>query len=177
MRHLLIHQRRGLIAILPGVLVLGLAACGSDDSATAATDAVTTTSATATAPTTEAFCAELATRTGDDGPFSAFYDRYGDNPTLDDWATGYTLVTDAIDGYLEQMAGLHPSAEAVPLLDTVAADFQTVKQNVIDGADAARAGDQAAFDAIEAKNQAEAVPAVIQAFSDLTALCGATPGS
>jgi hypothetical protein len=153
-------MRRSLLIAATLPLVVGIAACGDDDN-----------QAVASARTTEAYCADLRAVQDDEGPTEAFFAEHPD-PTLEDWAAGLPdIIARAKEGR-DRFAAIRPSDELaderralVDSLNAVIASFEA-------GLDKARAGDQAAFDAEEQRNQGENVPALESAFQALTKVCG-----
>ena len=153
------HRSLIIVATLP--LVVGVAACGDDDDDQAA----------ASARTTEEYCADLRADLDGEGPTDAFFEEHPD-PTLEDWAEGLPDIIARAEEGRDRFAAIVPSAELADErqdlldgLDTVIASFEA-------GLAAARAGDQAAYDAEEQRNQDENVPVLETAFQALTDACG-----
>jgi hypothetical protein len=154
-------MRLSLVILSTLPLVVGIGACGDDDDQT-----------TASARTTDAYCADLNANQDDEGPTEAFFEEHPD-PTLEDWAEGLPDIIARAQDTRDRLAAIRPSSELaeehdamVDRLDAVIASFET-------SLGAARAGDQDAYDAEERRNQDENVPALESAFQDLADACGA----
>lgn len=154
-------MRRSLLAAtLP--LVIGLAACGDDDD----------DSATAAAARTDAeYCAGLEGLPDDGGPTEAFFEAHPD-PTMTDWAGGLPDIIARSKDTRDHFAEVEPSPGLGDERQAVLDALDAVTRSFGASLDAAEAGDQAAFDAEEAKNQDENVPALMTAFEEIETACG-----
>lgn len=163
-----------------------LVGCGSSSSSDGAKDdvAVTTAKAAETttvpakaAPTTAEFCANAKAAFGDYQPgFDAIFEQHP-KPTLADWAAFLPKPTQEFDNVIAAIEKVQPSDEAADDYDAALAAMKTVSQNFHDGIAAAEAGDQAAYDAAEAKNQGTGdtpgdTATMKTALDKMTAYCG-----
>ena len=155
--------RTTALATLALAGALALAGCSSsDDGATTTTKAkATTTAAPAKAgdapASREATCAEIAKAVGSYQPhIDEIFADGNDDPTLAEWAAFLPKELQAMEGALDSAKAVEVPADdpelATALDDTVTA-FGAVYQDLADSQAAAAEGDQAAFDAAEAKNQ------------------------
>ena len=127
----------------------------------------------APAPSDQAFCADAKAAFGDYQPgFDAIFDEHPE-PTLEQWAAFLPSPTKAFDEVRTRVEAVDVSpgladefAAATDAMDTVSANYHR-------SIDTARAGDQAAFTAVEDKNQNTDLPAMGKAFDSLKAACGA----
>lgn len=153
-------MRRSLAVLSTLPLVVGVAACGDDDDP-----------ATASVRTTEAYCADLSATQGEEGPTDAFFEEHPD-PTLEDWADGLPDVIARAQDARDRLSAIRPSAELAQEHDATVDSLDAVIASFKASLDAAGAGDQAAFEAEEERNQGENVPALDAAFQDLADACG-----
>ena len=156
-------MRRALIIAAFTPLVV-LASCGDDDDGAA--------NSAAAARTDAEYCADLEALPDDGGPTDAFFEAHP-NPTLADWADGLPDVIARSTKGRDQFAEIEPSVGLADERQTLLDAFDAIIASFETSLDAARAGDQEAFDAEEARNQDENVPALTEAFEGLQTGCEA----
>lgn len=167
-------KTRTLSALLAaGALVLALGACSSDDGGgeSAAADQTTTTAA-ADGVSLDSYCTAIQDAAGGGEPgFDQFFADHPD-PTLEDWAGFLPDVVDQMDATITAIDAVEPAPEAAEAQADVVAAMTTVKDSFAASLADAEAGDQEAFDAEEATNQNENVPAMEASFTVVKDLCG-----
>jgi hypothetical protein len=157
--HVLVDDRPMLrrLAAASAVSMTLVVACGDD------------------APSTAAYCEDLAAL--DDGsgggPVDVIFERYGDNPTLDEWAEGLPEVLEVVRDFRGEFAAIEPSADLEDERAAALGALDAVVRNFEGSLEAAEAGDQEAFDRHEAANHGELSPAMGEAMARLVEACEA----
>jgi hypothetical protein len=136
-------------------------------------DAAAATSAKA--PTDAQVCADLKALPDEGGPTDELFKEHPD-PTLDDWAAGLPDVIDKAQHGRDRLAAVEPSPALADERQAALDAFDGVIASFEKALDAAKAHDQHAFDAEEAKNQDDNVPKLMDAFNTLMTACGAHQG-
>ncbi len=155
-----------------GALVLALGACSSDDDGGGDRAAAETTTSAAAPVDLATYCTEIQDAAGGGDPgFDQFFTDHPD-PTLEDWAAFLPDTVDAMEQSISAIEAVEPAAEAADAHAEVMAAMTTVKDSFAASLADAEAGDQEAFDAEEATNQDENVPAMEAAFTTVKDLCG-----
>jgi hypothetical protein len=129
------------LALLPAVAV----ACGDDDG-----DAVTHEE------WFQAVCDKLG---GQDPGFDRFFADHPE-PTLEDWAAFLPGVVSMMDTMADTLENTPTAPEDEAAVAAAVTAISAVRDNFDSARQAATAGDQAAFDAVEEQNQSSAVPAM-----------------
>ncbi len=146
------------IAALVG---LGLAGCGSssDDATkkattttTAKAEQTTTTAKAAAAPTTAEFCVAADAAFGGFEPNIDAIFEDNPNPTLEDWAAFLPEPTQGFDEVIANLEEVEPSDEVAEDFKAALDAMRVLAADLHASLDAAKAGDQAAFDAAEEAN-------------------------
>jgi hypothetical protein len=148
---------RSLIAPVIALSLLFVAACSDDDADR----------------TTAAYCEDLKVLDDGDegGPTDAFFEAHPD-PTMEDWAEALPGMIDDIKASRDEFADIEPSAdmkrERSAFLDAMDAFIASFEDSLA----AAKAGDQAEFDRLEAENQDKNAPAIGAGMEAVASACG-----
>ncbi len=158
------------------VVMLGAGACADDDAtdAAGADSATTVTVSTAGAADESAltdYCAAVAAAGGEDPDFEGFFAEHPE-PTLDDWAGFLPGVVDGIEATLAAANDITAPVEVADAHQDAIDALTDMRDVMQESLDAAAAGDQAAYDAAEERNQSEVSPALEEAFGEVEAACG-----